>query len=384
MADLVSIVVPAHNEEETIADVLEALLRQAYEPKEILVVNDHSTDRTAEIVGGFEGVKQIINEQNLGLARGMNVGLKEAKGEILMVLHADCIPETEQWVGQMVAPFSDPKVGAVVSQRFIADRSKLTFSEKLFDSIAPQQFLNPTGKLVETSFFRDKCDAYRGSVIRELGYFDDKSYFVAGEDTALSMDMKKAGYKIMISGEARIRYVFSSHQRSLKSVLLKKAMQYGGAAAKLYRDYGYDGLETRTFLATLIAFLLIPLIFCCPWVACAGYAALVAVSFTFKARLRGVEAPMAFMHLGIFFVGALAIRADLHILFSWSVVVGFTLHLLHVALRSVRHTIRERDPITMVPAVFLYALCWRLLSGFGYLVGRLKLRQVSNQADTET
>ncbi|MEW6355869.1 MAG: glycosyltransferase [Planctomycetota bacterium] len=379
MADLVSIVVPAHNEEETIADVLDALKRQNYEPKEIIVVNDHSTDRTAEIVGGFDGVKQIVNERNLGLARSMNVGLKDAKGEILMVLHADCIPETEHWIAQMVAPFSDLKVGAVVSQRFIADRSTLEFSEKLFDSIAPQQFLNPTGKLEETAFFRDKCDAYRGSVIRELGYFDDKSYFVAGEDTALSMEMKKAGYKIMLSGEARIRYVFSSHQRSLKSVLLKKAMQYGGAAAKLYRDYGYDGLETRAFLATLIAFILVPLIFLCPWAAFAGYAALTAASFTFRVRLRDVEAPLAFMHLGIFFVGALAIRSDLHILFSWSAVVGFTLHLLHVVLRSVRHTIRERDRLYMVPAVFVYALCWRLLSGIGYLVGRLKMAAESRK-----
>ena len=378
MPGLVSVVVPAHNEEETLADVLEALTAQAYEPKEILVVNDHSTDRTAEIVDGFENVKQIVNDENLGLARSMNLGLKEATGEILMVLHADCIPDGEHWIDEMVAPFDDPKVGAVVSQRVIADRSKLAFPEKLFDSIAPQQFVNDSGETKETRFFRDKCDAYRGDVIRELGYFDDESYFVAGEDTDLSIKMRRAGYRILLSGTARIRYVFSSHQRSLKSVLWRKSMQYGGAAATLYYTYGYDGLETRIFLGVLMSLLMVPLIPWLPWVELGGYAALLVAAFTFKVTVGGVRFPLALLCLGIFVAGAIVDPSDLCRSFSLSVVVGFVLYLLHVVFRSVRHTVREGDGAAMVPAVFVYALCWRLLSGVGYLIGRLRLRGASS------
>lgn len=375
MPGLVSVIIPAHNEEETIADVLTALERQTYGPKEILVVNDHSADRTAEIVQRFATVKQIINEKNLGLARSMNVGLKAAQGEILIVLHADCIPETEAWIAQMVAPFDDPKVGAVVSQRVIADRSRLTFPERLFDSIAPQQFLNTAGKTRRTRFFRDKCDAYRAGVMKELGYFDDQNYFIAGEDTDLSMKMRRAGYEILLSGEARIRYVFSSHQRSLKSVLVKKSLQYGGAAAKLYDKWGYDGLETRIFLAALASFLMVPILLLLPWAGLAGCLVLFALSMTFRVTIGGVRLPLSLLLLGTFLAAALAGRSDLPALFSWSVVVGYLLYLLHTVLRSVRHTIRVRDPLWMIPAVFLYALCWRLLSGVGYLIGRLRLRQ---------
>jgi len=372
MAKLVSLIIPAHNEEETIAEVLRAVVAQTYEPKEIIVVNDHSTDRTSEIVSRFPGVREIVNERNLGLARSMNVGLRAARGDILMVLHADCVPIGTDWMEKMVQPFADETVGAVVSQRVMEDRSKLSLAEKLFDSIAPQQFINETGRLTETAFFRDKCDAYRGSVVRELGFFDEEAFFVAGEDTDLSMKMRKAGYRIMLSGDAKIRSMFSSHQRSLKSVLLKKSLQYGSAAAQLYKRHGYDGLRTRAFLATLIAFLVFPLLFVSHALSTVIYGLLFLGTMTCWIEVRGRKLPIA-APMPVLFVLFVLLGMPHWWAASLSVLTVLGLHLLHMVLKSVRHVIRMGEPWKLVPAVFAFALCWRLLSGVGFLIGSIKM-----------
>ena len=89
---LVSVIIPAHNEEKTIGRVLDSLINQTYSNKEIIVVNDCSTDNTKPIVKSYEGILQIMNDKNLGLARSINAGLTKASGDIAIVLHSDCIP----------------------------------------------------------------------------------------------------------------------------------------------------------------------------------------------------------------------------------------------------------------------------------------------------
>jgi biofilm PGA synthesis N-glycosyltransferase PgaC len=138
----VSIIIPAHNEEKTIGAVIISLLKQKYDKKEIIVVNDGSIDRTEDIINNFPTVKKINNHRNLGLAKSMNNGIKEAKGQIVIVLHADCIPKDNFWVKKMIEPFTDSSVGAVISQRIVEDRSKLNIAERLFDSINPQSLIN--------------------------------------------------------------------------------------------------------------------------------------------------------------------------------------------------------------------------------------------------
>jgi GT2 family glycosyltransferase len=249
----VGIVIPAHNEAETLGKILEALLAQDWPGLTVVVVNDGSTDGTSDLLAGFPEVRQILNRPNQGLARSINTGLQalEAEGyDLGMVLHADCVPQGALWVGAMAAPFADPQVGAVVSARRLAGRPR--GAERFFDAVAPQDFPNPEGKDREIPFFRDKCDAYRLSALRELGGFDTRAFYVAGEDTDLSIRMRARGLKILQSGRAEVAIGFSSHQRSLSSVF-RKALQYGGAQAVLYRRHGYDGLKARASAAALLA-----------------------------------------------------------------------------------------------------------------------------------
>jgi cellulose synthase/poly-beta-1,6-N-acetylglucosamine synthase-like glycosyltransferase len=86
---LVSIIVPAYNEEKTIAKCLESINNQEYKgAMEVIVVNDGSTDRTAEIVSKYQ-VRFIDLKINGGKANALNKAVEEAKGDVLIFTDSD-------------------------------------------------------------------------------------------------------------------------------------------------------------------------------------------------------------------------------------------------------------------------------------------------------
>jgi glycosyltransferase involved in cell wall biosynthesis len=87
---LVSILIPAFNSEEWIADTLKSALAQTWEPKEIIVVDDGSTDRTLSVVRNFvsAGVR-IVTQTNQGAAAARNHALRLSRGDYVQWLDAD-------------------------------------------------------------------------------------------------------------------------------------------------------------------------------------------------------------------------------------------------------------------------------------------------------
>jgi cellulose synthase/poly-beta-1,6-N-acetylglucosamine synthase-like glycosyltransferase len=112
-----SIIIPARNEEENIATCIQSILNQSY-PKnlyEIIVVNDHSTDATASIVKAFNEpnikcidlINFIGNETNSYKKKGIEVGIEQAVGQLIITTDADCIAPPN-WL-QTIAAFYDEK-----------------------------------------------------------------------------------------------------------------------------------------------------------------------------------------------------------------------------------------------------------------------------------
>ena len=87
----ISVVIPAYNVEDYIADAIESALSQSYRAGEIIVVNDGSTDNTASILLKFEKSITIIHQKNAGLAATRNRGANEAHGNVIAFLDADDI-----------------------------------------------------------------------------------------------------------------------------------------------------------------------------------------------------------------------------------------------------------------------------------------------------
>lgn len=92
MKDLISVIVPVHNGEAYLEKCIESIVTQDYEELEILVINDGSTDATAEICsrlsGQYENL-QVIEMPDLGVSMARNRGLEQAKGDYITFVDAD-------------------------------------------------------------------------------------------------------------------------------------------------------------------------------------------------------------------------------------------------------------------------------------------------------
>ena len=85
----VSVVVPAYNAARYLAEALDSALQQDYDAKEIIVVDDGSTDETPEIVKRYSGRVVSVRQENRGSAAARNVGVAHARGDYLAFLDSD-------------------------------------------------------------------------------------------------------------------------------------------------------------------------------------------------------------------------------------------------------------------------------------------------------
>lgn len=120
----VSVVVPAYNEEAGIAATVNSLLASRYHGDlEVVVVDDGSTDATAEIVArlGLPGV-QLIRQRNAGKPAALNHGIAVARHDILVLVDGDTVfqPDT---LARLVNRMQDPAIGAVSGNTKVGNRS---------------------------------------------------------------------------------------------------------------------------------------------------------------------------------------------------------------------------------------------------------------------
>lgn len=96
MSNLVSVITPCYNGEKYIGHTIRSVLAQTYENWEMLIVDDGSRDRSADIVRGFTDPRiHLIQQENAGSAAARNAGIRAAKGRFLALLDADDVWEPE-------------------------------------------------------------------------------------------------------------------------------------------------------------------------------------------------------------------------------------------------------------------------------------------------
>jgi dolichol-phosphate mannosyltransferase len=121
-AHSVSIIVPTLNEEENIAPLLSQIIACAVPFREILFVDDHSTDATRDMIralGGSQPIRLIEQDgADLGLARAIMSGARAARGEILLVMDADLSHPPER-IKDLLAPLFAGTADLVVGSRYV-------------------------------------------------------------------------------------------------------------------------------------------------------------------------------------------------------------------------------------------------------------------------
>lgn len=128
---LVSVVIPAYNQAEFVAEAIQSVLDQTYQNFEVIVVNDASPDHTSDVVKRFDDprVRLIEHDENQRLPATRNTGMRAATGEILAFLDADDFFHPEKL--QMHVDFlsQHPNIGVTYNARFELNHSSQTVRE---------------------------------------------------------------------------------------------------------------------------------------------------------------------------------------------------------------------------------------------------------------
>jgi len=227
----VSVIVPVYNGSRTIGRCLESLVALPDSPvsREILVVDNGSTDETVEIIRRFPEVRLLVEKETRGASAARNRGAREASGDILAFTDADCVVDPE-WLTVGVAAFHDNGI-AGVGGRIEGVESTNSIQEWMNDRrILDQErdFANPFLPYAQTA------NAFFGAVpFRAVDGFDASIPY--GEDCDLS-------WRIQRDTKGRLVYepdalVYHDHRASLGG-LYRQSKKNAAAAAHLSRKWG--------------------------------------------------------------------------------------------------------------------------------------------------
>ncbi|MDF1604126.1 glycosyltransferase family 2 protein [Nocardioides sp. YIM 152315] len=229
----VSILVPAHNEEDSIASTVHYLEHQLNYPAdryEIIVIDDASTDRTAEILLALQDeyphLRVITIAANRGKAHGFNVALAYAKGAFLLSNDADTKPNPDA-LWQYMSYFEregGQNVGAVTGNMLAANRTTLTAQ-------AQQNELNSIIGLIKRSqmsygalfAFSGANTMYRKQAVLDVGGWHAEQ---PTEDIAIAWDMQTAGWRALFA--PRIRFFLDVPERLKALIRQRRRWSSGG------------------------------------------------------------------------------------------------------------------------------------------------------------
>lgn len=266
MKDLpaVSIAIPYYNGKETITKVVDALKKQDYTSDvEIIIIDDKSPDKEAkEVVQKMRNIKLVVNENNLGLANSMNVGIKTAKYYYVVTLHHDSIPSDKNWLKHLMEPFKDQKVIASVSRNHLARSiwEQWTYWHRALTANEVKSFYPSLD---------GRSTAFKKSVVMKYGLYDGKTFRTSGEDVDLYFKMKNDG--IVAHPDAEIIHLQGQHRTSFYKQL-RREFQYGeGNGANIRRHKLRIFHSTcRIALETVSLLSIVPFYFISPKVSALG------------------------------------------------------------------------------------------------------------------
>jgi len=199
---LVSVIIPAYNAERFIRDALDSVLNQSYSNIELIVVDDGSTDRTAEIVNEYGNKICCFNKVNGGVATARNLGIKHSLGKYVAFLDADDIWEAEKIEKQVIFLEKNIDFGIVTTSVFFIDIFGAPSHGFSLRSIYPKDGWNFENLLKRFCLFPSAI-LVRKDVVNAVGFFDDDQS--AAEDIDYFLRILKK-YKLAVIDEPLTRY----------------------------------------------------------------------------------------------------------------------------------------------------------------------------------
>lgn len=224
--------IPCYNGERFIGACIEAVLRQTRPADEVLVIEDGSTDHSAEVIARYP-VRMISHGQNRGLAFGRNTALENTDADVLVYIDTDAYaaPET---LAVLAAEYANPQVSGVGGQGIEAVQNSL--ADRWRGRHASQG--HGPRRLERVDHLFGLCMSYRTEALRAVGGFDTR-YRTNAEDVDMGLRLTNAGRQLVYTPQAVVY-----HQRTDSLESLRRAMYnwyyWGFVAKRLNRRTPYS------------------------------------------------------------------------------------------------------------------------------------------------
>jgi GT2 family glycosyltransferase len=230
-----TVVVAAYNAAETIVPCVASLLalRGLGRPAEIIVVDNHSTDRTRELVGQFAGQVRLLSEPVRGAAAARNAGIRAARGQFVAFTDADCVVEPG-WLAALIVPLAAANVGIAggpILSRHGANRIE-RFGEQIHDHRRAIEVEEPPYAMTANW-------ASRRDLLLAVGLFDQQ--LVRGQDVDLAWRIHRAGHRLVYVPEAIVRH---RNERTIWG-LMHEGYTHGSHGVRLGSKHAADWPNAR-------------------------------------------------------------------------------------------------------------------------------------------
>lgn len=237
---LVSILVLNWNGEKVIRKSLSSIRELTYSRKQVIVIDNHSTDSSVEIVHNeFPEFKLLQNPKNLGFAAGMNEGIKKAKGSLVLLYNNDAISHPSSLSVLVNRTLSDSSIGMAGGLiLFYEPRNTVWSYGGMFDAVTGTIWSEGLGMKYQENMIGHRTgndvDYLSGCVLlvkkeifQKIGWLDE-GFFMAGDDIDFCLRARRAGYHCFLDSSAIIWHIGShaSKQMPLKSYIERQKSDF--------------------------------------------------------------------------------------------------------------------------------------------------------------
>ena len=214
----VSVAIPCYNGAPYIGNAIQAILDQTHPASQVLIIDDGSTDRSAEIIGQYP-VELIQHATNRGLAAARNTALEAATGDIIVFVDADAYADPKL-VASLLNGYTSPHVGGVGGQGIEA---RVQSRADRWRRAHASQSHGQQAKTV--SYLYGLCMSFRQSALEAVNGFDT-AFRTNAEDIDGGLRLNAAGFTLRYEPKARVYHQRTDDQASLTRTM---ANWYAGA-----------------------------------------------------------------------------------------------------------------------------------------------------------
>ncbi len=228
MKELISVIIPSYNAAAYVGEAIDSVLAQAYDNIELILVDDGSTDHTAEVARQYADSLRYIYQENGGIGAARNTGVRASSGNLLAFLDADDIWVANKLVLQLAAFARQPELDVVYGH-----------ARQFYSPEVSEEFKNQKGyaKEVMPATLSTAMLIKRDSFLR-VGYYQEGDWIV---DQQWYLESQEAGvHQLVLDDILYLRRIhennhsiqYADQKKTAQFELAKRALQLKRAGKK--------------------------------------------------------------------------------------------------------------------------------------------------------